>query len=214
MIGTSTSSSPSRRRSAGVLFVALPLALLSACQTHPRLEGQNVQVYHEGRVAVTNPTDVAIAPVEVLAPVGNIPTEALRDAAQRALVRKRYSPLSLAQVDNSIVGIEPASYRAGALREDAVLELVVHAWDASLWEMGHVISIDIEARLVEPESVEASGLLWGARLSQQFDFTGQARSTTSDAGAIEVACQAVLEELLSRLPARDPEAGLRAGSPN
>ena len=210
MTRTSTLTT-SRPRAAGARALALgALACLAACQTQPTLRGTNVQVTEAGRVAVTNPADIAIAPVEKVAAVNSIPTEPLRVAAQKSLVKKRYSPLSLKQVDGAMVGLEPASYRPGMLREEAVLELTVHGWNDSLWSSRNTLVVDVEARLVEPDA-PAGATLWAARLSQRFDFTPQRRESTTDEGLIQIACDRVLDELLSKLPARDAQPGPRGG---
>lgn len=186
------------------------LALLAGCQTQPTLRGSNVQVTQEGRVAVTNPADIAVAPVERVAAAGSLPEQPLRVAAQHALVKKRYSPLSLKQVDGAMVGLEPAAYRPGMLREEAVLELVVHGWNDTLWSTRYTLTVDVEARLVEPDAAPGVAL-WGARLSQRFDFTAEAQDATTDEGLMQLACDRILEELLSKLPARDAQPGPRGG---
>jgi len=193
------------------LLLALGASTLFAtgCQTQPRIAGARVKVQPEGRLASVNPSDIAIAPVEVVAPSAAIPTEALRRSAGGFLPRKRYSPLRLENVDNAMVGTEPASYRAGALREDAVLELTVHAWDASLWGVRRTLTVDVEARFVEPG--RASGApLWTGRLSQRFDFTGLERGASDDGTLLQLACDQIMAELLAPLPARDIAVGPRS----
>jgi len=213
MIRTTSSLPRSLVRSAlGLTFgllSTLGILALAGCQTQPTLAGRRVNVFPEGRIAVVNPADVAIAPVEVVAPGVKVPSQHLRSAAQRALVRKRYSPLALAQVDGALagsVGVEPASYSPGMLREDAVLELTVHAWDDSFWSIRKSLNVDVEVRLVEPGT---GNTLWGARLPQRFDFQSLQSETASEEIMVQLACERVLDELLARLPARDAQPGAR-----
>lgn len=184
------------------------LALVAGCQTSPRIPGARVQVMPEGRLAAVNPADIAIAPVEVLTPGVTVPDTLLRRAAETFLPRKRYSPLKLENVDGALVGVEPASYRAGTLREDAVLELVVHGWDDSLWNLRRTLVVDIEARLVDPQGTDHLPL-WSGRMSQRFDLTSEHVDPSTDAGLMELACDRILEELLAKLPARDVQPGGR-----
>lgn len=177
-------------------------ALLAGCQTQPRIVGAKVQVQPEGRLAAANPSDIAIAPIENLSPTSGVPELELRRAASAFLPRKRYSPLKLENVDGALVGVEPATYQPGTLREDAVLELTVHAWDDSLWDLRRTLTVDIEARLVE-SSGQGGPALWTGRLSQRFDLTSSLHESGSGTSLIQPACQLILEELLAPLPARD-----------
>jgi hypothetical protein len=193
---------PVFRPSAVVAVLGLCAAsLLAACQTQPRIAGAKVQVQPEGRLAATNPSDIAIAPVENLAPNVAVPELELRRAASSFLPRKRCSPLKLEHVDGALVGVEPATYRPGTLREDAVLELTVHAWDSSLWDLRRTLTVDIEARLVESAG-QGGPALWTGRLSQRFDFSSLPE-VGSAAALVQPACDLILEELLAPLPARD-----------
>ncbi|MEZ6015280.1 MAG: hypothetical protein R3F49_09215 [Planctomycetota bacterium] len=195
------------RSARGALLRALTLCAAAAplavgCQTQPRIVGANVLVQPEGRLAAVNPTDIAVAPIEWLVP-GSAQTELeLRRAAVGFLPRKRYSPLRLENVDGALVGVEPASYRAGTLREDAVLELIVHAWDTSLWSSRRSINVDLEARFVDP-AAPLGDALWSGRLSQRFDFSTGANDSDAEGAGMAAACERVVAELLSRLPARD-----------
>jgi hypothetical protein len=177
-------------------------SLLAGCQTQPRIAGANVQVQPEGRLAAVNPSDIAIAPLENLSPIADVPELELRRAAATFLPRKRYSPLKLENVDGALVGVEPATYRPGTLREDAVLELTVHAWDTSLWDLRRTLIVDIEARLVE-SSGQGGPALWTGRLSQRFDLTSSLHETGSGSSLMQPACNRILEELLAPLPSRD-----------
>jgi hypothetical protein len=177
-------------------------SLLAGCQTQPRIVGAKVQVQPEGRLAAANPSDIAIAPIENLSPTAGVPELELRRAASSFLPRKRYSPLKLENVDGALVGVEPATYRPGTLREDAVLELTVHAWDDSLWDLRRTLTVDIEARLVEAGG-QGGPALWTGRLSQRFDLTSSLHEAGSGESLVQPACDLILEELLAPLPSRD-----------
>jgi hypothetical protein len=177
-------------------------SLLVGCQTQPRIIGAKVQVQPEGRLAAVNPSDIAIAPVENLSPSPGVPELDLRRAVSTFLPRKRYSPLRLENVDGAVVGVSPATYKPGTLREDAVLELTVHAWDDTLWDLRRTLTVDIEARLVESAG-QGGPALWTGRLSQRFDLTSAHSETGSGALLMRPACDRIIEELLAPLPSRD-----------
>ena len=209
---------PTLRLAAAATLLVAPF--LGACQTHPRLEGQRTQIVTQGPLSAKNPADIAIAPVVTIAPDLQVPDQHLREAAARALIPKLYSPLALERVDESIVGpvveagdgtgTTPATYRRGSLREDAVLELVVHGWDQSLWQIRRTLVVDIEARVLDPNEIGGSEL-WSLRLpGERFDLTDEVGRATSDERAMEMACQVIMREVLAKLPARDPEVGPRS----
>ena len=185
------------------LALALSVALLAACQTTPRLVGQDTQVLTSGRLSSLNPADVVVSPVEVAVEGLRVPEEDLRVGAQRALVVRRYSPLALERVDEKLV---EASYSPGTLKEDAILRLIVHGWDDTLWEGRRALTVDIEARLIDPSDPYGQPL-WAGQLPRRFDFTSLDPLSASERGLMGAACDKIMRELLAALPARVPEPG-------
>lgn len=81
--------------------IALLTLAAAACQTTPRLLGRDTQVTL-GPLQQLNPSDVAVAPIQLTSGADRAPVKALRRAAQVALARRRYSPLSAALVDATV----------------------------------------------------------------------------------------------------------------
>ena len=186
----------------------------AACQTTPELIGRDTQTIN-GSLERLNPTDVAVAPVRYGAAGVSAPTGMLRRAAQVGLTRRRYSPLALSLVDASVdaaaasvadVGaiegnVLEASYAAGDLGEDAVLELTVHAWDSSLWGTRRRLDVMVEARMVDPADPFGPPL-WAGRLSKMIDASGVGGLDDSGRRAMEFACSQIFQELFAKMPPR------------
>jgi len=157
---------------------------------------------------------VAVLPVEVAPGVLGAPAEMIRDSAARALVRRRYSPLAMDVVDETIAmsasaggGVQEASFSPGALGEDAYLEVAVERWEMPDWMALRSIDASITAKLIDPRNPEGPAL-WEARLNREFRFSldgGTASSTDRD---LRDACDEVLRTLLSTLPGRTLSSGL------
>jgi len=186
----------------------------AACQTTPSPTGSMVESTFVGDIAAVNPVDVAVLPVEVAPGVLGAPAEMIRDSAARALVRRRYSPLAMDVVDETIAmsasaggGVQEASFSPGALGEDAYLEVAVERWEMPDWMALRSIDASITAKLIDPRNPEGPAL-WEARLNREFRFSldgGTASSTDRD---LRDACDEVLRTLLSTLPGRTLSSGL------
>ena len=205
------------RTAGGVLVLAAVISALTltACQTTPRLAGRDTQVLTQGRLAALNPTDVAVAPVVLASMEVTAPVLHIRRAAQNALAKRLYSPLSSEIVDQSLGGgheevpvFTPstvnASYVPGELGEDAVLEIFVERWDASNWDIRRSVDVAVEVRMLDPRD-PAAAELWAARIDRKFDFTGDSATRLGGGKALQNACDKIFRELMAKLPARDPE---------
>ena len=180
----------------------------AACQTTPSPTGSLVESTSVGDLSAVNPVDVAVLPVEALPAVLDAPTRMIRDSAAKALVLRRYSPLAMDAVDETIAmsvpeggGVLEASYSPGALGEDAYLEIMIERWDMPDWMALHAINATISAKLIDPRHPTGPAL-WEARLNREFRFSmsgGTASSTDRD---LREACDEVLRTLLSTLPGR------------
>ncbi|MEE2941516.1 MAG: hypothetical protein VX460_14105 [Planctomycetota bacterium] len=192
-----------------------------ACQTTPRLKGRETRTIN-GSLNRLNPTDVAVAPIRYGATGANAPENTLRRAAQVGLTRRRYSPLALSLVDESVDAaaasvtdvaaiqgsVLEASYAAGDVGEDAVLEITVHAWDDRFWNTRRRLDVVVEARMIDPADPFGPPL-WAGKLDKTVDTTDVGGLDDSGQRAMESACAEIFEELFAEMPARaiDPAAG-------
>ena len=191
-------------------LVLLPILFLTACNQLPPRRGADVQVQTTASLSALDPIEIAIAPLtDARATKGRemaLPTQALRSSLQAGLVQRRYSPLNLELVDAKVVN---ASYRPGALEEQAVLQLIVEQWDTSLWTVRQSLTATLDARLISPDGA----VLWSGRLEQKrFDFADLKDRFTTETALIRHACTTITTELLAALPARQPRPGGGAGS--
>lgn len=194
----------------------------AACQTTPQLRGHDTQTI-TGSLDRLNPSDVAVAPVRYGAPGVKAPAGELRRAAQVGLARRRYSPLALSLVDESVEaastavanvstvegGVLEASYAAGDVGEDAVLELTVHRWDDRFWSTRRSLDVVIEARMIDPADPFGPPL-WAAKLDKVVDASGVGGLDSSGQRALESACSTIFRELFDGMASRaiDPPSGL------
>ena len=156
-----------------------------------------------------NPGDVAVAPVVVHMEDESqrhrdaVPQWGLREAMQRALVRRRYSPLSLDFVDSRVVN---ASYGAGDVGEQAVCESLVHAWSERYWSTERQLDVDVEVRMVDPSAAAGSTPLWAARMDGMVGLNSITNYTSEEALRAAILDEIALE-LMARMPARNLSAG-------
>lgn len=191
-------------------LVLIPLVVLTACNQLPPRRGSDVQAKTTASLSTIDPIEIVVAPVvDSRTQKGRemtLPTKSLRSAIQDGLVQRRYSPLHLDLVDTKVVN---ASYRAGALEEQAILQLEISRWDTSLWTVRQSITATIDARLVTPDGA----VLWTGKLEdKRFDFADVKDRFTTETALIRHACQAVSTELLAALPARQPKPGTLGGT--
>ena len=188
-----------------VLALAAGAALLGACANVPTYHGRDVTVQQEGGLREKNPAEIAVAPV--ISATGGLrtPDDMLRRAFQKALTRKRYTPLGLEYV-NSHKPIS-ASYAPGASGEEATLEVHVHDWDTSLWETRSALEVDLEVRILDAHDGAMGQTLWSARMARRFDFAKRGNLYEDEAHLMEEACRDIAWEMISVLPAREPVPG-------
>ena len=188
----------------------LLFALLAgnACNTLPQnlpeVRGKEVRVLHEGALAEVNPSDVAIEPISSGEGVSGVPNDRLRLAVSRALVRRRYSPLSMEYVDARVVD---ASYTVGSRGERAVCRVIVNEWDDSLWETHNAIRAAITVSIVNATDPDGDPL-WQAEFSGRVDVRDKQRQMTDPLLRQEVLDELAVE-VFSLMPARDTVPGQR-----
>jgi len=185
----------------------------AACQTTPSPQGAGVESNAIADLEAIRPVDIAVLPVEIAPEAAAAPAAMIRTSAARALVRRRYSPLAMDIVDETIAmgagrdgaaGLQEASYSAGALGEDAVLEVTVQRWDSPSWDALRAIDAVITARLIDPRD-PAGAALWEARLEREFRFSLESGTNSSSDRDLRRACDEILTVLISTLPGRSLE---------
>ena len=180
---------------------ALALALLglaSACRTVPTVPGAGVEVLYSGTLLDARPIDIVVAPIENSSGSAEVPITALRSAFAKGLVKRRYSPLSLAYVDRQVV---EASYTPGSLREDAVLQVVVQRWDTSLWESRGEIDVTMEAWMLDAAS-PGRAELWGGRLQERLLLAQELSHFGTQTALFDVVAERLATRMLEALPPR------------
>ena len=199
-------------------LLLLPVLAVSSCRNLPEVPGTSVrELYSEGGMAAKSPVDIVVAPIMVEANISGVPSEALRSAFGDALVRRRYSPLSLEFITSSLEGMEttpdnvgapiPASYSPGTFGEDAVLRLMVKSWDMSLWKTERKLGVTIDAWMID--SIDPLGTeLWGARYDSVLDMSLMQNTYLTDESLMKYCCGEVARELMDCMPARTARPGL------
>ncbi|GEM_PF-1304811 len=188
----------------------------AACQTTPTLRGSGVETTSIGDLASVNPVDIAVLPIEVAPGASEAPVSMIRASSAKALVRRKYSPLAMDVVDETIAqeapqgtqggGVQEASYSPGALGEDALLEVIVERWDMPDWTALRSIDAALTARLIDPRD-PTGPVLWEARLDRQFRFSLESGTASSTDRDLRAACDDILRILISTLPGRTLEPG-------
>ncbi|MFT4648803.1 MAG: hypothetical protein ACI87O_000026 [Planctomycetota bacterium] len=186
----------------------MPLALivsvgLMACQQLPKQMGQGVTIAPGSTLEARNPSDVVVAPV-ILAEEGIVvPGRVLRESVARALVKRRYAPLSLDFVDEagmlSSDGVTEASYRAGTLNEEVVCQIIVHGWKQSLWDSRRALVVDVEIQMIDPANPMGTPL-WSGRLDGRMDFASQEPSFASNSTFFSAALDQLAAEIMAVMP--------------
>jgi hypothetical protein len=182
-----------------LVTVACLVSLALGCQDLPhRPRGHDVQVVGAQGLSQVNPNDIAIAPVEVADADAVVPEQELRTAFQKALIERRYSPLALEEVDRHVID---AAYRAGELREDAVLQIVIDRWDTSLWNTSDQIDAAVSVRLLDARGT-AGAPLWEAKLERILHAYEAPGGSTSTLPVLQRICDRFAGDLLAALPLR------------
>jgi hypothetical protein len=204
-------STPHRFVQAAAVTALLALSSCALPNEIPERRGGDVAVLAGTGLEELNPGDVAVAPVVVHMEGESqrhrdaVPQWGLRQAMQRALVRRRYSPLSLDFVDSAVVN---ASYSAGDVGEQAVCEILVHAWSERYWSTERQLDVDVEVRMVDPSAAAGSTPLWAARMDGMVGLNSITNYTSEESLRAAILDEISLE-LLARMPARHLSPGQR-----
>jgi len=193
------SSNPTRGslRFAFVASIACA-AVLAACSELPRRRGQAVESTSTPKLDQQKPVDVVVAPVENETGRKDVPLAAMREAFEKGLVRRRYSPLATEYVDRRVVD---ASYTPGSLHEEAVLQVTIETWDVSLLETRGALIVKAHARLLDAKD-PTNGQLWSGAIDHRFDLDATREHYSTKAAMLQQACERIADEILAALPAR------------
>lgn len=173
--------------------------VFAGCQSLPEPPGRNVQELYHGTLEDARPMDVVVAPIIDLSLDGGVPELELRQAFQRNLIKRRYSALALPYTDRRVVN---ASYKPGALEEDAILQVTIREWDLSRWDSNSELSVKVEAwMLSSADDVE----LWGGLLEKTFYLEREVRNRATQKGVLKETAEEIARELLEVMPARTPQ---------
>jgi len=183
---------------AGLIAAGAASFALAACYTVHQPAGATVQTVSTGKLEKKNPLEVVLAPIDNASNNENAPLDDLREAFQRELVKRRYSPLALEYVDKTLVD---AAYKPGALQEEAVLRVKIERWDSSLWESHTALLIKAEAHMIDAKD-SAAGDLWTGKIDHRYEFGAYREKFSSDRALLEFACRQIADEMLAALPAR------------
>lgn len=173
-------------------------ASLASCHDLPRRRGEAVATASTAKLEQQKPVDVVVAPVENGTGRKDVPLAAMREAFEKGLVRRRYSPLATEYVDRRVVD---ASYTPGSLHEEAVLQVTIETWDASLLETRGALIVKARARLLDARD-PTNGQLWSGAIDHRFDLDANRESFSTRAAMLQHACERIADEILAALPAR------------
>ena len=189
-------------RSSALLALFAALAL-QGCNDLPKQKGMSVQTTSGSALEIKSPCDVVVAPVINAAGTPKVPGALLREAFQRGLVERRYSPLALEYVDRKVTN---AAYRPGSLQEEAVLQIAVERWDTSYWDVNNSVIVKVNARMIDATNPGATDL-WSGRVDRRFDFGAQRERFASQDSMLRHVCAEIAAEVLAALPARTTAPG-------
>lgn len=176
----------------------LLVATLAACNELPRRRGERVETTSNAKLEQQKPVDVVVAPVENGTKSKDVPLAAMREAFEKGLVRRRYSPLATEYVDRRVVD---ASYTPGTLKEEAVLQVTIETWDTSLLDSRGALIVKARARLLDARD-PTNGQLWSGAIDQRFDLNVNRENFSTRTAMLQHACERIADEVLAALPAR------------
>lgn len=177
--------------------------VLAACNELPHRRGESVETASAAKLDQKHPVDVVVAPVENASGRKDVPLAAMREAFEKGLVRRRYSPLATEYVDRRVVN---AAYTPGSLKEEAVLQITIETWDPSLLDSHGALIVKAHARLVDAQD-PSNGQLWSGAIDRRFDLDANREHFSTRAAILQHACERIAEEVLAALPARSAGPG-------
>lgn len=205
------SSSPSRlRRCVHVLLVGV-LGLAAACETTPPVRVDtnfaSTEVF-----ANRSPADVAVLPIEDGTPDGSVQRHLvyLRQAIEREMVDRLYSPLTSTVVDAAMRGgadvgpkdsmLAPATLQklVGRAHEDAVFAMRVQRWDESSLLVDKRVRFEFQAAMMGKDGE----LLWSGTIQGDAKAGGVGAAPRDRDGMAQSCASLAVKEMMQRLPRR------------
>jgi hypothetical protein len=174
-------------------------ATLASCNDLPRRRGTAVETASAAKLEQKSPVDIVVAPIENTTGRKDVPLATLREAFEKGLVRRRYSPLATEYVDRRVVN---AAYAPGSLQEEAVLQVTIETWDTTLLESRGSLIVKARARMLDAQE-PTNGQLWGGAIDHRFDLQANKEQFSTTQAMMQYACEKVVEEILAALPARN-----------
>jgi hypothetical protein len=181
-----------------LVLVAPFLGTLASCNELPKRRGQAVETASTAKLEERNPVDVVVAPVENVSGSKDVPLASMREAFEKGLVRRRYSPLATEYVDRRVVD---ATYTPGSLKEEAVLQVTIETWDTSLLDTRGALVVKARARMLDARD-PTNGQLWAGSIDHRFDLDAHREKFATRNAMFQHACERIADEVLAALPAR------------
>lgn len=154
-----------------------------------------------GGLRQVNPLDIVVLPIQNNTGRNGLPLDELRRAFHAGLVRQKYSPLSLAFVDEHAV---EAAYTPGELQEQAILQVFVNNWDDSQMRSMSRLRIQAEVYLLDSRNPDLRQALWGGKVDRRVDLSQEAPGLANPNAFVTLAIEKFTEDVLASLPPRDP----------
>ena len=186
------------RSSSHLVLVASIACTLASCNELPQRRGEAVETASTAKLEERRPVDIVVAPVENGTGRKDVPLAAMREAFEKGLVRRRYSPLATEYVDRRVVD---ASYTPGSLQEEAVLQVTIETWDTSLLDTRGALIVKARARMLDARD-PTNGQLWSGAIDHRFDLQANRENFNTRTAMLQHACEQIADEVLAALPAR------------
>lgn len=194
-------------------LVLLPL-LLAACQTtDPVVVQPSFQTLPA--MSTHNPTDVAVLAFEDGTQDREVARlfEQMREALERQLVGRKYTPLNTAYVDARFdrrpeageTVLSPAWLKkvAGSAKEDAVLVVRIDRWDDSSLLVDNKLRFQLEAAMAAADGQ----LLWHGSLSGAIKAGGVGAAPRDREAMARSCAELAMEELANHVPLHRLDSG-------
>lgn len=188
-------------RRAAILALLLAVA---ACEAPGSPPATHRTVFMPGdSLQQVQPSDVAVLPVRNQSGTPDAPVGALRETLYTGIIDRLYSPVELGYVDAhwSEAAASPTSMGA-----DALLQVIVTAWDDALLETNHALLVEAEVSLLDPT---ASRRIWGVTVARRLELKQEQVLHPLRGDLFDRAAEILGEEILGLIPERDPLAEAR-----
>jgi hypothetical protein len=182
--------------------VLAPLCALPSCLA-PQFElGADNENLNVGRLRSVWPVEVVVPPIKNTSGVSDVPVDELRRQFRRGLVQRFYTPLAQEFVDGSASATE-ASYGAGSLGEQAVLDVTVTGWNTTRWRSHATLTVDVDILLLDATDPDPAKALWGGHATRVVDLSRERNSFIDEAKLMQRAVEVTVDGIMTSLPQRE-----------